>query len=77
MLRDFREEGEASAIEGEVSRFLAAGRQPVAIEVERGRLQIVGVADDAQDCAASAGDRTGLDLLAVCLDCPISADTQV
>ena len=35
------------------------------------------VADDAQDCAASAGDRTGLALLAVCLDCPISADTQV
>ena len=55
MLRHLREEAQPLAIDREVAGFLAAGRQPVAIKIERGRLQIVGVADDAQHRAASAG----------------------
>src|SRR5476651_2785699 len=49
------------AIDREVACFLAAGRKPVAIKVERGGLQIVGVADDAQHRAASARDLAALD----------------
>src|SRR5882757_1846848 len=55
MLRHLREEAQPLAIDREVACFLAAGRKPVAIKVERGGLQIVGVADDAQHRAASAG----------------------
>src|SRR5450755_4341523 len=68
MLRHLREEAQPLAIDREVACFLTAGRKPVAIKVERGGLQIVGVADDAQHRAASAGDLAGFDLLAVRLD---------
>src|SRR5262245_54636670 len=54
MLRSLREEAQPLAIDREVACFFAAGRKPVAIKVERGGLQIVGVADDAQHRAASA-----------------------
>src|SRR5262245_53177494 len=54
MLRHLREESQPLAIDREVACFLAAPRKPVAIKVERGGLQIVGVADDAQHRAASA-----------------------
>src|ERR1700724_4183187 len=68
MLRHLREEAQPLAIDREVACFLAAGRKPVAIKVERGGLQIVGVADDARHRAASARDLAGFDLLAVRLD---------
>src|SRR5262245_10291538 len=73
MLRHLREEAQPLAIDREVACFLAAGRKPVAIKVERGGLQIVGVANDAQHCAASAGNLAnlylaGFDLLADRLD---------
>lgn len=58
MLRHLWEEGEALAVEGGIPRFFAARRQPVAIEEERGRLPIVGIAEDAQHGAAPAGDKT-------------------
>src|ERR1700733_12394176 len=48
MLRHLREEAQPLAIDREVACFLAAGWKPVAIKVERGGLQIVRVADDAQ-----------------------------
>ena len=49
MRRHLRNEGKpASAIDGEVTCFLPAGRKPIAIKVECGGLQVVGVADDAQ-----------------------------
>src|SRR3954451_18772705 len=48
MLRHLREETQPLAIDREVACFLAAGRKPVAIKIERGGLQIVGVADAAQ-----------------------------
>src|ERR1700736_1446089 len=77
MLRHLREEGKPLAIDREVACFLAAGRKPVAIKVERGGLQIVGVADDTQDRAASARDLAGFDLLAVRLDRLVGPDTKV
>src|SRR6185295_12469837 len=49
----------------------------VAIKVDRGRLQIVGVAYDAQHRAASARDLAGFDLLAVRLDRVAGPDTKV
>jgi hypothetical protein len=48
MLRHFREKAEPLAVDREVSRLFAARRKPVAIKVERGGVQIVRVADDAQ-----------------------------
>src|SRR3979409_2740415 len=77
MLRHFRKEAQPLAIDREVACFLAAGRKPVAIKVERGGLQIVGVADDAQHRAASARDLAGFDLLAVRLDGLVGPDTKV
>ena len=65
MLRDFRKEAQPLAIDRKVARFLARGRKPVAIKIQRGRLEIVGVADDAQHGASSAGNLAGLDLLAI------------
>jgi len=47
VLRQLGEETQPLSIDREVACFLAAGRKPVAIKVERGGLQIVGVADDA------------------------------
>jgi hypothetical protein len=55
MLRHLGEEAEPLAIDREVAGFLAAGRQPLAIEVERGGLQVVGVADNAQRRLAGGG----------------------
>ena len=77
MLRHLREEAQPLAIDREVACFLAAGRKPIAIKVERGGLQIVGVADDAQHRAASARDLAGFDLLAVRLDRLVGPDTKV
>src|SRR4051812_45409855 len=77
MLRHLREEAQPLAIDREIACFLAAGRKPVAIKVERGGLQIVGVADDAQHRAASAGDLAGVDLRAVRLDRLVGPDTKV
>ena len=51
--------------------------EAIAIKIERGRLQIVGVADDAQHRAASARDLAGFDLLAVRLDRLVGPDTKV
>src|SRR6185369_17501470 len=65
------------AIDRKVAGLLAARRKPVAIKVERGGLQIVGVADDPQHRAASAGDLAGLDLFAVRLDRLVGPDTEV
>ncbi|OWV79894.1 hypothetical protein ATY78_09120 [Rhizobium sp. R635] len=62
MLRHFREETEALAINREVACFFTAHWKPVAIKIERSRLQIVGGADDAQRstnldvCTAPAGN---------------------
>src|SRR5262244_2797269 len=82
MFRHLREEAQPLAIDREVACFLAAGRKPVAIKVERGGLQIVGVANDAQHRAASARNLAnlyfaGLDLLAVRLDRLVGPDTKV
>src|ERR1700730_10590231 len=77
MLRPLREEAQPLAIDRKLACFLAAGRKPVAIKVERGGLQIVGVADDAQHRAASARDLAGFDLLAVRLDRLVGPDTKV
>lgn len=77
MLRHLRKEAQPLAIDREVACFLAAGRKPVAIKIERGGLQIVGVADDAQHRAASAGDLAGFDLFAVRFDRPVGPDTEV
>src|SRR5437879_2104014 len=77
MLRHLREEAQPLAIDREVACFLAAGRKPVAIKVERGGLQIVGVANDAQHRAASARDLAGFDLLAFRLDRLVGPDTKV
>src|SRR5258708_39122610 len=77
MLRHLREEAPPLEIDREVAGFLAAGRKPVTIKVERGGLTIVGVADDAQHRAASAGDLAGFDLLAVRLDRLVGPDTKV
>src|SRR5215218_4619049 len=76
MRRHLREEAQPLAIDREVARFLAAGRKPVAIKVERGGLQIVGVADDAQHSAASARDLAGFDRLAVPLGRLVGPDTK-
>src|SRR3954454_1957735 len=76
MLRHLREEAQPLAIDREVARLLAAGRKPVTIKVERGGLQIVGVADDAQHRTASAGDLAGLDLRAVRRDRLVGPDTE-
>ena len=57
MLRHLRKQAQPLAIDREVARFLAAGRKPVAIKVERGGLQIVGVADDAQHRSVRQGSR--------------------
>src|SRR5258707_3756468 len=64
MLRHLREEAQPLAIDREVACFLAAGRKPVAIKVERGGLQICGVADDAQHRAAAARELPRPELLA-------------
>src|SRR5258705_881980 len=68
MLRHLREEAQPLAIDREVACFLAAGRKPVAIKVERGGLPIVGVSDDAQHRAASTTEPAGFQLLALRLD---------
>ena len=65
------------AIDREVACFLAAGRKPVAIEVERGGIQITGVANNAQYRAASARYLAGFDLIAVRLDRFIGPDTKI
>src|SRR5262245_3638217 len=82
MLRHFREEAQPLTIDREVACFLAAGRKPVAIEVERSGLQIVGVANDAQHRATSARNLAklylaGFDLFAVRLDRLVGPDTKV
>jgi hypothetical protein len=77
MLRYLREEAQSLTIDREVACFLAAGREPIAIKVECGGLQFVGVADDAQRRAASARDLAGFDLLAVRLDRLVGPDTKV
>src|SRR3954470_11838159 len=77
MLRHLREEAQPLAIDREVACFLAAGRKPLAIKVQRGGLQIVGVADDAQHRAASARNLAGLDWLAVGLDRLVGPDTEI
>ena len=55
MLRYRRGEAQALAADREVVRFLPAGGQPVAVEIEGGGFEIVGVAGDAQDGAAATG----------------------
>ena len=73
--------GDPATLGATIQRFIAwrraAGRKPVAIKVERGGLQIVGVANDAQHRAASARDLAGFDLLAVRLDRLVGPDTKV
>src|SRR6202051_4187174 len=77
MLRHLREEGEALTIERKVARLFSTSWEPVAIKVERGGLRIVGIADDTQHRAASAGNHAGFDLLAVRLDRLVGPDTKV
>src|SRR4029078_12530011 len=77
VLRHLGEEAQPLAIDREVAGSLAAGWKPVAIKEERGRLQIVGVADDAQHRAAPTGDLAGLDRFAVRRDRQVRADAEV
>src|SRR6476469_3699712 len=64
MLRHLREQVQPLAIDREVAYCLAAGLKPAAIEIERGRLQIVGVAYHTQHRAAPAGNPAEFDRLA-------------
>jgi hypothetical protein len=64
MLRHLREEAQPLAIDWEV-RASSPLAGSIAIKVERGGLQIVGAANDAQHRAT---DLAGFDLLAVRLD---------
>lgn len=77
MFRCFRKKDEVLAIQGEIPRFLATGRQPIATEVKRGRLQIISIVGDFQHGATAAGDHARLNMLFVRLDRLISADTKV
>ena len=77
MLRYLREEAQALAVDREVARLLPAGGQPVAVEVEGGGFQIVGVAGDAQDSAAAAGDQAGFDVRVVGRDGVVGAGAQM
>src|SRR4051794_16960822 len=77
MLRYLREEAQPLAIDRKVAGFFATGGKPVAIQVERGGLQIVGVADDPQHGAASARDLAGFDQLAISCDRLVGPDAKV
>ena len=77
MLRHFREKAEPLAIDREVSRLFTTRRQPIPREVERRGLQIVGIANDTQHRATSAGNHTGFDLFAVRHYRPVGPDTEV
>ena len=65
------------AIDREVTRFLAAGRKPIPIKVECSGLQIVGIVNDAQNRAASAGDHPSLHHLVIDVDRPVGSHAQV
>lgn len=77
MLRHLGKEPQALAIEGEVAGFFAAGGEPVAVKIEGGGFEIVGVTHDMQDGAAPAGDQAGFDVRVVGRDRPVGADAQV
>lgn len=75
MLRHLGKEGNSLTIDWEVSGFLSAFRKPVAVEIESGGFQIVGIAHDPQHCASSARDRPGQDAPTIGLEDAIRFDT--
>lgn len=77
VLRHLREKREALAVERKIPYLLPAGRQPLAIQLERGRLQVVGVTDDAKHRAASARYHADLDRRAIHPDRLVGPDAEV